>query len=77
VILRQHRATLDESMATAVQIDPTMPALLAAVRAGLGRFGQDVTEDRLSLEPQAKGEFAVCICGLGVYGFTDGPISGT
>jgi len=77
--LRQHRGGLEESMATTIEIEPTMEALLAAVRASMSPLS--VADDSLSVKPYGFDKrinwdtHIVEIQGFGVYGFTDGPLS--
>ncbi|MCK9567521.1 hypothetical protein M0R72_01065 [Candidatus Pacearchaeota archaeon] len=79
--LRQHRGGLAESMATTIEIEPTMEALLVAIRERYKGL-MDVADDAVSVNPHGHHDkrnnwntHIVVIQGFGVYGFTDGPLS--
>lgn len=78
--LRQHLGGLAESMATTIEIEPTLTALLDAVRATISDIGADVTEQTLKVTPRGLDPrtgwdtHIVTISGFGVYGYTDGPL---
>jgi hypothetical protein len=79
--LRQHRGGLAESMATTVEIEATMPSLLAAMRPVMAPWGVDLTPDMVHVEPYGGIDkrigwdtYIVTMDGRGVYGFTDGPL---
>lgn len=79
--LRQHRGGLDESMATTVEIEATMPALLAAMQPVMEPWGVALTPDAVHVTPYGGIDkrigwdtHVVTLDGYGVYGFTDGPL---
>jgi hypothetical protein len=75
--LRRHAGTYEDSMATSIAIQATMPALIEAVQITLSRVHINVTEDIVRIDPliDGSGESGVFITGYGVYGFIDGPLS--
>jgi hypothetical protein len=79
VKLRKHRGSLVDSMATVIEIEPTMKALLKAMREDLSP-GWSFNVDDVTVEPYGWDErigwdtHIVNIAGFGPYGFTDGPL---
>lgn len=77
--LREHRRFLHESMATVIEIEPTLAALIAAVREGLKGW-HEFKDHSVHVEPYCYDErigwdcHIVVVDGWGVYGFTDGPV---
>lgn len=74
--LRRHAGTYDDSMATSISIQATMPALIEAMQITLSRVHINVTEDIVMIDQliDGSGVRGVFITGYGVYGFIDGPL---
>lgn len=77
--LRQHRGTLVESLATTVEIEPTIEALAKAMRDALAPH---IPVEARSIEVAPYGFDTRCgwnthivtMLDHGVFGFTDGPL---
>ncbi len=79
--LRQHRGGLAESMNTTVEIEASMPALLAAMRPVMAAWNVELTPGMVHVTPYGGVDdrigwdtHIVTVEGHGVYGFTDGPL---
>jgi hypothetical protein len=69
--LRQHRGSLDASLTTVMEIDATMPALVAAIRSTEAPNGA-IHVSPYGFDHRCGWEtHVVFIEGHGVYGFTD------
>ena len=83
--LREHRALFSDSMATTIEIPPTMEALKAVINTELGQFGYpEITADMIHVDPyyglDTRNNWdthIVSIKNYCVYGFTDGPLKET
>ena len=80
--LREHRGCLADSLTTVIEIDPTMDALVAAIKRALMHYVA-VSPDLVHVEPcgiDARigwNTHIVTVDGYGVFGWTDGPLSPT
>jgi hypothetical protein len=78
--LREHRGSLEDSMATVVEIPATKEALVKEIVKKLSKFYVNISEESVTVEPYAFDErigwdsHVVSVKGHGVYGFTDGPL---
>ena len=78
--LRLYRGGLAESMATIVEIEPTMEALLQEVRKEMANV-ISFPDSALTIKPYGFDSrtnwntYIVEIQSFGVYGFTDGPLT--
>jgi hypothetical protein len=77
--VREHRGSLDESMTTVAEIEPTRSALLAHIKTRL-HWPVHLSVDDLVLKPglyDARIDWnthVLAIRGYGVFGMTDGPL---
>lgn len=75
--VREHRGGLSESMATVVEIEPTLEALTAHINALFQQMGPVVTPDMIVIHPQGFdarigwNTYLVAIEGYGVFGMID------
>jgi len=78
--IRQHRGSLNASMATMEEIEPTMKALVEFIQDELLGWGISITKDRVHVflymdTPDDRigwdKTYMVCIGGYGVFGFID------
>lgn len=76
--VREHRGSLDESMATVKEIEPTLDALTAHINEVLsGWLGGGVTADTIVIHPQGFDSrigwntYLVAVEGYGVFGMID------
>jgi len=77
--IREHRGGLAESMATVVDIEPTMGSVVTEVGRKLGREVKvgEVRVEPIGHDPKTGWDtHMVQVEGWGVYGFTDGPVMG-
>jgi hypothetical protein len=80
--LREHRGSLEDSMATVIDIPATKTALVKEIATKLSKFYVDVVPEDVAVEPYAFDarigwdSHIVTVKGNGVYGFTDGPLEG-
>jgi len=82
--LREHRGNLAESMATVIEIPPTLEALKTVINNELSVFGvPEITDNMIRIEPYGFDKrinwntHIVMIAGYGVYGYIDGPLQET
>lgn len=78
--LREHRFTLDESMKTVIEIEPTLDALVDSMKEKLRDLWHfeksDVSVEYYCFDKRIMWScWIVTIKDFGVYGFTDGPVS--
>ena len=79
--LREHRGGLAESMATVVEIEPTLGAVVARVRQVLAPWGVKIKKREVKVAPYCFDDrigwdtHVVTVEGYGVFGFTDGPVA--
>ena len=80
--LRQHTGSLAASMATTIEIEPSIDALADTIRSTLDQYGIDALGP-VHVEPYGGIDartgwdtHIVIVDGYGVYGFTDGAVSG-
>lgn len=79
--LREHRGSLSESLSTAVEIPPTMDALIAAIKESLQAPKLLITKDTVHVQWYACDDrldppdvWIVTLKNYGVFGFTDSAI---
>ena len=76
-LFREHRGTLEDSMATVVTIN-NREELVRHIADKLTAFGVDVQPENIQVSPYAKDEridwdtYIVVLKGYGVVGFTNG-----
>jgi len=81
VKLREHRGSLADSLATTIEIDPTIDALLLAIRNALAPYDVTVEAGMVKVSPYGFDErigwnaHIVTVDGYGVFGFTNGPLN--
>ena len=83
--LREQRGGLAESMATVIEIPPTLEALKTAINNSLGQYGTwpVITAEMIEVVPYVFDNrinwdtHLVIIKDYGVYGYTDGPLQET
>ena len=79
---RDHRGSLTESMATVIDIPPTLEALKIIINTELGKYGvPEISDEMITVESYGFDNrigwdtHIVIVNGYGVYGYIDGPIS--
>lgn len=78
--LREHRASLRESMASVVTIAPTREAILTHINLVLAPYERTFTDQEFTIEYYGRDErigwdqYYILILGFGVFGFIDGPV---
>ncbi|MDB5037537.1 MAG: hypothetical protein JWQ35_1065 [Bacteriovoracaceae bacterium] len=84
LLVRQHRGSLNQSMKTVVEIEPTIEALSKWISESMG---EHIDPAKIHVEPYGFGSdepafdtrigwttFTVSIDGFGLFGFSNGPI---
>lgn len=77
---REHRGGLRESIATTIEIEPTIDALLIVVRNALEPYGAHINEKQIHVSPYGfDGRIGwdthiVTVDGYGLFGFSDAAI---
>lgn len=78
--LREHRGNLADSLATTINIEPTIDALFIAIRYSLALYGAHVDAGAIKVSPYGFDKrigwdtHIVTVDGYGVFGFSDGPL---
>lgn len=80
--IREHRGSLDDSLQTVAEIEPTREAVAEHVARALSAFLVPVTPAMIQVTEYSKDDrigwdtYIVTVDGYGVFGFTDGPLRG-
>lgn len=81
--IREHRGSLEGSLRTAKDIEPTKAALVECITESLKGYAVNASADSVHIEKYGKGiddrcgwdTHIVTIDGWGVFGMTDGPLT--